>query len=200
MKDWNTAIIVASGPSLTQEDCDKLKDTGWKIIAVNNSWERVPFADVLFACDVSWWNVHKDKVKAEFKGECWSTSRRAKEIHNTNYVIGEDNPGLNTTGRVNLGGNSGYQAINLAYMFGAKTILMLGLDCKPAEDGKAHWFGQHGVGLSQKQNYGRWKEAFPRLARDLKRYNIQAYNLSRETALSCFDRMTLEEAIDKFRE
>jgi hypothetical protein len=199
MKDWKKAIIVASGPSLTKEDCDKLKDTGWKIIAVNNSWELVPFADVVFACDVTWWNVHIEKVRQEFKGECWTTSKRARELHNINLILSEDNPGLNTNKRVNLGGNSGYQAVNLAYTFGARTIFMLGLDCKPAEDGKAHWFGQHGKGLSQKQNYSKWKDRFPKLAKDLEKYNAKAYNLSRDTALTCFERMSLEEAIDKFK-
>lgn len=198
MKGWDKAIIVASGPSLTKEDCELLKDTGWKIIAVNNSWELVPFADVLFACDTAWWNVHMPKVKEEFKGECWTTARRAREIHPLNFMPSEDNPGLNTTGRVNLGGNSGYQAINLAYTFGARTIFMLGLDCKPNDQGKAHWFGQHGRGLSQKQNFSKWRERFPKLAKDLEKHKVITYNLSRDTALTCFPRMSLEQAIQQF--
>jgi len=194
----DTWCVVASGPSLTKEDCELLKDTGWKIIAVNNSWELVPFADVLFACDTSWWNVHIQKVQSEFKGELWTSSRRAREIHPVKFIASEDNPGLNTTGRINLGGNSGYQSINLAYVFGAKRILMLGFDCKPDATGKAHWFGQHGKGLSQKQNFSKWKERYPKLAKDLDKHNIETYNLTRDTALSCFKQMSLEEAINKF--
>jgi hypothetical protein len=199
-RQWNKVCVVASGPSLTQEDCNKLKDSGWKVIAVNNSWELVPWCDVVFACDTPWWNMHIDKVRAGTDAELWTSGKRARELHRINYVNCEDNPGLGVHGYVHKGGNSGYQAINLAYLWGAKQIFMLGFDCKPSNEGKAHWFGQHPTGLSQKQNFSKWREKFPALAKDLKKKNIEVYNLTRDTALTCFTQMSLEEALTKYGE
>lgn len=85
-------------------------------------------------------------------------------------------------------------------MWGAKRILVIGLDCKPANDGKAHWFGQHQSGLSKIQNYKHWVNAFPQLAQDLETEQVETINLSRDTALTCFVRMSVEEAIDKFKD
>lgn len=96
---------------------------------------------------------------------------------------------------IHQGGNSGYQAINLAYLWGAKTIILLGLDCSKSPDGQAHWFGQHGPELTQQQPFDLWQSNFPALAQDLKDHGVRVINCSRQTALTCFERMTLEEAM-----
>jgi hypothetical protein len=83
----------------------------------------------------------------------------------------------------------------LAYLWGAQTIILMGLDCSKAPDGKDHWFGQHGPELTQRQPYDLWQAKFPRLAQDLKDDGVRVINCSRQTALTCFERMTLEEAI-----
>lgn len=94
---------------------------------------------------------------------------------------------------IHQGGNSGYQAINLAYLWGAKQIVLLGLDCSPSKDGKAHWFGQHGPQLTQRQPFALWQDKFPALAQDLAREGVAVLNASRETALGCFERVKLED-------
>ena len=104
-------------------------------------------------------------------------------------------PGLGKLGFLHQGGNSGYQAINLAYLWGARAIVLLGFDCSPSRDGQAHWFGQHGAGLTQHQPFDLWQSKFPQLGEDLKREGVRTINASRETALRCFERMPLEEAI-----
>jgi hypothetical protein len=105
-------------------------------------------------------------------------------------------PGLGRNDVIHQGGNSGYQAINLAYLWGAATIILLGFDCGASPKGEAHWFGQHPPSLSQHQPYDMWRAKFPALARDLKQEGVRVINASRETALDCFERMTLEEAIE----
>jgi hypothetical protein len=188
-------VVIASGPSLTQADCDATAGTGWKVIVVNDSWQRAPHADVLYACDRAWWEVHHQAVKAGFKGECWTQDLGAAERFGLNRVGSANKAGLGRNGIIHQGGNGGYQAINLAWQWGASRIFALGLDCKPSQDGKAHWFGQHGQGLSKVQNYRFWNEAFPRLAADLKEQGTEVINLSRETALTCFARMPLSRAV-----
>jgi hypothetical protein len=196
-----TVCIIAGGPSLTKEDCDLIaSSTLWKCIAVNDSWQRLPTADVIYACDGAWWKVHHEKVKKEFKGERWTQDYKTSVRFGLNRVGSAAKPGLGKEGIIHQGGNGGYQVINLAWLWGAKRILAIGLDCKPAADGTAHWFGQHGRNLSKIQNYRCWNELFPQLAADLVQEGVDVFNLSRETALTCFPRMSLEEAISKFKD
>ena len=49
--------------------------------------------------------------------------------------------------RVN--GNSGAGAINLAYHFGARRILLVGMDMKPGPNGEKHWHPDHPKPLVQ---------------------------------------------------
>lgn len=86
---------------------------------------------------------------------------------------------------MHFGGSSGYQAINLAYLWGATRIVLLGFDCKPV-DGKDHWFGQHPSGLTQIQPYSLWLENYVDLARDLKAEGVEVINCSPDSALRCF--------------
>lgn len=156
------------------------------------------FADALYACDEQWWHVHAQKARSAFQGECWTQDERAAAKHNINRIKSENLPGLGRYDVIHQGGNSGYQAINLAYLWGAQTIIMLGLDCSKSPDGQAHWFGQHGPELTQQQPYDIWQARFPALAQELKDDGVRVLNCSRQTALTCFERMTLENAIEEF--
>ena len=195
-----TVCIIASGPSLTQEDCDLIAGTNWKFIAVNDSWKRAPFADVVWGCDGAWWKVHNQEVQEKFQGERWTQDANTAKRFGLNRVGSVAKAGLGRHGVIHQGGNGGYQAINLAWLWGAKRILVIGLDCKPADDGKAHWFGQHKGPLSKVQNYKHWVNAFPQLAQDLEIEQVETINLSRQTALTCFPRMSVEEAINTYKD
>ena len=98
-------------------------------------------------------------------------------------------------GFIHQGGNSGYQAINLAYLFGASAIVLLGFDCSQSKTGEAHWFGQHGPRLTQQQPFALWQANFPALAQDLANSGTRVINASRETALRCFERASLADAL-----
>lgn len=86
----------------------------------------------------------------------------------------------------------------MAYLWGANTIILIGMDCSKAPDGKDHWFGQHGPELGQHQPYDLWQSHFPALAQDLEKDGVRVINCSRQTALTCFERMTLKDAINEF--
>lgn len=111
-----------------------------------------------------------------------------------NRIGSENRPGLGREGVIHQGGNSGYQAINLAYLWGARAIVLLGMDCGAGVRGEAHWFGQHPTGLSQHQPFEVWRTKFPMLAADLAAEGVPVLNCSRQTALDCFPRHTLENA------
>lgn len=195
-----TVCVIASGPSLTEADCDVIAGTDWPTIVINNSWRLARFADVLYACDEAWWKVHFAQVTQEFAGERWTQDFNAANRFGLHRVGSRNSPGLGKDGIIHQGGNSGYQAINLAWLWGASRVLLLGLDCKSGANQKAHWFGQHEGPLSRHQNYPLWLEHFPRLAEDLAAEGVEVFNLSPDTALTCFPRITLDEAMARFSE
>lgn len=108
-------------------------------------------------------------------------------------------PGVSAVGlgkdKIHFGGNSGYQAMNLAYLFGAKKIVMLGFDMK-LKNGKQHYFGQHpyhraGQGPNEAL-FKAWTKNFIDMARDLKAEGVEVVNASRESAIDCFHRGFIE--------
>ena len=51
-----TAYIVAGGPSVAWQDLGLLR--GRRVIAVNSSWEAVPWAAILLFADLRWWQAN----------------------------------------------------------------------------------------------------------------------------------------------
>lgn len=146
---------------------------------------------MLYACDDNWWKRYYHEVSAEFAGELWTQDNRAAQLYGLKRMPGIGAPGLGRT-QIHWGGNSGYQAINLAYLWGAARIVLLGYDMKRT-GGKSHWFGDHPKGLSGNSPYTKWVENFDRLAADLRDEGVRVVNATRETALTCFDRLPIWE-------
>lgn len=107
-----------------------------------------------------------------------------------NHIRGEHKDGLGLD-CIRYGGNSGYQAINLAFLFGAKRIILLGYDMQKT-DGKSHWHGDHPGSLRKESALASWVQRFDSLASDLKYYGVEVLNASRETALKCFERVDID--------
>jgi len=86
---------------------------------------------------------------------------------------------------IHFNGNSGAQAINLAYLMGATRIILLGYDM--GATGQSHWFGSHPKGLTN-GNYSGYVSNFTKLAADLAREGVEVINCTRQTALTQFKR------------
>jgi hypothetical protein len=173
---------------------------------VNNSWLRVPMADVLFAGDQYWWQQYHHDVEQGFDGECWTVDLWTAHEYGLHFVQSYDHPGLSTQiGVVHTGSNSGYAAVNLAYLFGAKRIVLVGYDYQRTY-GQDHWHGMH-VNTLGKLPVGKmvsgdleempdWIARFRTLAFDLQERGVRMMNASLETAIDCVERLDLEEALN----
>lgn len=195
-----TFVCIASGPSLTQADVDRVKGKA-KVVAVNDNYRLAPWADFLYACDAKWWEHHEP---LKFAGEKWTqcpvdekdgmgkTQRALATKYGLKLIPGAHRQGLGDP-HVNYGSNSGYQAINLAYLLGAGVIILLGYDMQRTA-GKQHWFGDHPPGPMQvASDYGACIGLFPRLGDELSDHGVAVINCTRETALTCFRRAPLNE-------
>lgn len=187
-----TVVCIGGGPSLTPDDVEYCRGRADAVIAINDAYRLAPWAQVLYAADEQWWSWHKGV--SSFSGLKYSLQRHAAEwgvqiLEQTGDQGLEPEPtGLRT------GLNSGYQAINLAVHLGAKRILLLGYDMSVGEDGRTHWFGNH-PGQKKPSNYPNFAQAFPSMRHALAQLGVEVINCSRRSALDCFPRQPLREAL-----
>ena len=66
---------------------------------------------------------------------------------------------------------------------------------KRGKDKIAHWHGEHPGCLKKEMPIKTWLKNFPKLAEDLKGEGVEVINSTRDTALECFNRIDLEEAL-----
>lgn len=140
-------------------------------------------------------------MQENFKGECWTTipdndpagqHSEAVEAFPFLNVVGGSSREKGLSGardRITYGGNSGHQAIHLAYNLGASRILLLGYDF----GGQGHWFGDHPQPLFSGHNFDMWLTEMAYLAQALAGKGVEVINCSRESAITCFPRKTIAE-------
>lgn len=193
-REWEgqTAAILASGPSLTREQCEAVRHL--RTIAVNNQGidtekapAMAPWADILFAADSKWWDCYTDAALA-FAGRK-VTLRGSRHpgvwwVKQSSALTFDPMPGYIVTG-----GNSGYMALQIAVQLGARKVILLGFDMKNRGRLK-HWFGSHPHKLDTQPNYGNWIKAFRRLSKKLETI-VDVVNCSPDSALDCFRRADL---------
>ena len=153
----------------------------------------LPDADYLYACDAHWWEEYYADVKAGFRGDCFSIEDKNDGINaKPEYEIkripsrhggdfGEDEIHDGVSG----GPNSGFQACNLAYMLGAKTIMLLGMDM-----GGRHFFGDHPGRMNVASPYSGFMKSFASITKD-----VEIINCSRRTAMRCFPILRIQDAL-----
>lgn len=160
-KNQEDVYLVAGGPSLQNFNWSLLKDKA--TIAINNAIFDVPDPDVFVTVDNSFFHKIKCKMKqfaettahkvfvvdmsygyiVEEKGFFYDTRKRERKAYLTNcvdtiikaykqYGIGKHMNDFRT------GKNSGFCALQLAYLKGFKRIHLLGFDLTVTEDTHYH--------------------------------------------------------------
>ena len=151
------------------------------MIVANTTYQAAPWADALFAMDRGWWQVWGDDVAEQFAGLRFSTN-----LIDRRYGV------QRLSAPFDGYGNSGAACVALALESGARRVILLGFDCQ-ATGGKKHWHGDHPPQLGNANAMPKWMAKFDKLARDKSGHEI--INCSRETALTCWPRMPLAEAL-----
>lgn len=151
---------------------------------------------MLYACDASWWiEYFKEAAATVGAAEMWTCANRARDQFRITYIFGAQGKGLSKrTDQIITGFNSGYQAIGLAHLWGAKRVLLLGYDMMRT-GGKTHWHGDHPRKLGNGGRFHEWVKEMSPLAADAKAAGMEIINCSRKTALNCFPRSTIQEAL-----
>lgn len=126
--------------------------------------------------DKDWWDIYLTEVQRDFIGARYSNNKikNVQHLHPFEHF-----------------GNSGASCISLALIGGAEKVILLGYDCQYTNN-KTHWHGDHPPKLGNARMIDKWHKKFKELA---DKYPNKIFNATRQTALTCFDKVKLEDEI-----
>lgn len=194
--EGQTVACFATGPSLTKEQVEAVRVAGLHAVAVNDAYQIAPWADVLYWADSKWleWHRQRPAFKA-FSGQKCTIKHIGDTRADTEFFslgnMGGDGLSVDPLGLM-TGSNSGYQAINIATLSGAKRVLMLGYDCKQVK-GKKHFFGDHPDGTEPP--YSAIRRRYDTMIPFAKKIGCEIVNCTPDSWIECFTSMTLTEAL-----
>jgi hypothetical protein len=192
---WNgrTVAILASGPSMSAETAELVRNKSLPTIVINTTFHLAPWADMLYAADNKWWTFHRKKALAfsGLKVTCDAATTYPEVLLLRNAGREGFEPKRDA---IRTGGNSSYQALHIAVQAGAKRVLLFGVDMK---GGGKHWHGQHpdGLGSTSPATYPDWIKEFTKLSDILRRGGVKVINATPGSAMQCFDIQTPEQAL-----
>lgn len=196
--DWSCCAIIASGPSAGKAPVALLQGR-MPVIAINTSYQLALWADMLYGCDLKWWKAvkgapdfHGVKVCADKQAIHFGCQIVKVEAHSNQLK-------LDVPGELGASGNSGFQALNLAVQFGCRKILLIGFDMT-IEHGE-HWHKRHPHPLSNPHpadNIPRWRRGLDAAGPPLRRMGIEVINASQVSALTSYQKMSVEECLKRW--
>jgi hypothetical protein len=173
------------------------------VIGVNMAYKLGDWIDIVIFGDSGFFLKERNNL-AVFPGlrvSCNSGNQGEKWIkhlgRDSNRPKGlSENPGL-----VSWNGNTGAAAINLALHTGVARIMLLGFDMNIDGSAMQHWHNLYGKGpvnddrRKKKLPFGRHMLGFPKIAEDAKKIGVEIINVSANSAIDCFPKMTVKELL-----
>jgi hypothetical protein len=212
-------VLIATGPSLTEKQIAVVKaaraDYAARVIAVNDAYLLAPWADVSYFADAQWFVWHNTGIPkvelglsagavrerwASFPGEKCSIQSSEKylpdSVHvlrNAHYPYLGSGLSLDPTKLV-TGRNSGFQALNLAILAGAKTVILIGYDARPNAQGKTHFFGEH-PRPAPPEIWIEIKRSFAAAAGEISAAGVKVWNCTPDSAIDPFEMASLDDVL-----
>jgi hypothetical protein len=178
-----------------------------RVIVVNDMYLVAPWADVVYFADFKWWKWHSDGVDKSWLWAKFSKSTVAaafREFRGQKITIkhvpvakGDDIFSLENGGtdgvsldpfKIKTGGNSGYQAINIAALSGGNPILLVGYDMK-FSGGRSHSHNGHSdtVRSAEEKVYEKYAKRFSSMENPLKTAGIRVVNCTPGSSIGAFE-------------
>lgn len=218
LKLWGglTAVIIAGGPSLTRDQVDRVEQarngSAFRVIAVNDAYLLAPWADVQYAADARWHRWQEEGIPKPLLGltgadvrERWASFAGQKcSIENDGPAVvdpsihmlrnaGEKGLSLDPRALV-TGRNSGFQALNLAVLAGARRLILLGFDGQPGAGGKEHFHGGHPQ-ATPRAAFQWYRQCMSAAENALNELGVAVINCSPGTAIDTFPKARLEDVL-----
>ncbi len=194
MYPQKTVYILGGGPSLKGFDFTRLRDKF--VIGCNDAYQLgMDVVDVLFFGDKGWWDKHKDRVNAQYFNPVYSRHTFAnKRYLKTSEEDLSDDPTSVVWHR-----NSGCASLNLALLYGATKIVLLGFDMQLGGDGNSNWHVNE-VSKVAGHIYKAYLNGFAKMLPYiiLKFGDVEIVNANPNSKLELFPKMELEQALETY--
>lgn len=129
---------------MTLKQINAARGWGYALAGCNKVWEIVPDLQVLYGCNLGFWQEYWSPTLANYPASKWTTNAVAATNYGIHWVAEVNRSGLSQNPAfIHHGHGSGYSLVNLVYLMGAARIVLLGYDLKyaPDYDGKGHHIG-----------------------------------------------------------
>jgi hypothetical protein len=188
-------FVLGNGPSLSLAQEHAAKLPGFTTVGVNRSFALLRTTYLLFL-DVSFWAVHAEEVLA-----CDSVVFCPKRLHLPYFTqfsrhhARDKKDVLSESWRDGLywSRSSGVAAINLAYLFGASEIALLGVDLRD----RSHFYSDSGRNRPF-LHVDRILEDLWWMSRKLQARGVKLWNCSPESAVRGFEKIGLGTLLRRF--
>jgi hypothetical protein len=179
---WGTVAIIGGGPSLTNFDFERLR--GATVLAVKRTIFTIPWADAGFGL-----GEQPDKLGSVAGRVYWAVpdDQPLTAPANVTLLRRLDGRDISTdVGAVYGGGTSGFGALQVALHKRAKKIVLFGFD-----------YNGGGEEPDQKRaaNWRMWSEHFRAFVPHLNAAGVSVVNACPWSALSCFQKVALEDGV-----
>lgn len=205
----NSVIDGSAPPSVYSKYMSYVHDK--HVIGVNVAYLIGDWIDIVFFGDTNFFLKHKHKLAA-FPGLKVTCSPHKGTAGWVKFVArdGKKPRGIsNDPAKVSWNKNSGASAINIAAHAGAKRIMLLGFDMSLDEGHNQHWhdlYGRKAVNANQNHKgthkpkplpFGRHLKGFPSIAYDAERLGIEIINISPNSKIEVFEKISLQDFIKR---
>ena len=187
-------ILCATGPSLTPEVIETIRryKDDHVIFGINDSYRIIDFLDEHYACDEKWWHAWGKDFREKYPSlSAWAYGDNAEE-YGVKVVKGFHNSGLSLRqDKLHYGANSGYQALNIAFLMGGRKFILVGYNMQKVKQ-VSHFFGDHYQGMNNSSPYDLFIKNYSTIQEPIKNLVV---NCTPNSALNCFRKADLEEEL-----
>jgi len=188
-------IIIGGGESLKGFDFSRLNNFTGVIIAVNRVIDHIQRADYWITIDTAWnWPGQLNKMPHCYYFAGVPAEKFEQYKHVSAHLLLRVQYFTENKNEI-TGGNSAYAALNLAYHFGAKQILLLGVDAC----GLGHWHPDGGLLFNDCPKANAQIENLPslfeRCVEKFQETSATVINGSSISKISCFPKLNIDDAL-----
>ena len=195
--ETDLVYLVGGGASLQGFDFKKLE--GKPHIAINYAYRFCPNASMAFSGDKRFMMEHIGAFARYYKGEyvvtSWQGATYEQDKESRLVIVPASMDRYFSHDAAQLGGhyNSGIQAINVAYLAGARRVVLLGYDCTKI-NGRGHYHNGY-VCDTPEGSYARYADEFDALGAYLETAapDLKIYNASPVSEIKSFEKVKLND-------
>lgn len=203
---WDDApvVIVASGPSVFGIDFEACFRPSCHVLAVKGAMFELPWAEAGFGLDLPrlnewlprlgalpmpvWWAIPEERVKRYAEGP---PNLHLLKRSRQDSIVGMP------ADSIAIGGTSGHGALHFAVHKRARQIFLYGFDHKPKAGAGWHHRSHHrDVPIQYSLRWREWAQRFEKTAGEMASLGIEVLNVSPDSAVEAFRKVTHAEAME----